>query len=157
MKKIILMLSLIISLQSLSQQYESVVGVRGGILNSISYKTALNDFSVAEGIVSFWRKGILVTGLYNIQNPLTIEGEQFEWYYGGGAHIGFFNSKYATFLESDSSSEVVIGIDGVIGMEYTFTNIPLNLSLDFKPALNLIGYTGLWLDHLSLGVRYVIN
>jgi len=138
-----------------AQQYNSAVGVRGGGLNSISYKKTLNDFSAFEGIGSFRYRGLLITGLYTIQNDLNIEGEAFQWYYGGGAHIGLFNNN--NVFSETGGSNAVIGVDGVIGIEYTFSEIPLNLCLDYKPAFNLIGYSGFWADHASLGIRYVID
>jgi len=158
-RKIILIVFLSsLSVALFSQAYDQVIGIRGGFPNSISYKKTLKQGAVAEGIASFYQRGFLLTGLYNIQNPTTIEGEAFDWYYGGGAHVGFFNNRNVNFLgEVSGTNSVVVGVDGIIGLEYTFTDIPLNLSLDYKPAFNFIGYTGFWFDHISLGVRYVID
>ncbi len=140
-----------------SQQYDTAIGVRGGIPNSLSVKKALGTSSVGEGIIGLWNRGIVVTGLYNIQNPLEIEGYGFEWYYGGGAHVGFFNNRYVTFLGEVGGSTAVIGLDGVIGLEYTVEEFPLNISLDYKPSFNFVGFNGWWFDHVSLGIRYVLK
>lgn len=156
MKGILVALCMLWAFTTQAQQYNSAVGVRGGLLNSITYKKTLNDFSAIEGIGSFRYGGLLLTGLYTIQNDFTAEGESFQWYYGGGAHIGLFNNR-ASFFNEGNSSSAVIGVDGVIGVEYTFSEIPLNLCLDYKPAINLIGYTGFWADHVSVGIRYVID
>ena len=48
-----------------------------------------------------------------------------------------------------------IGIDGIIGIEYNIEPIPFNISLDWKPGLNLIGYTGFWGDELAFSIRYI--
>ena len=138
-----------------AQQYQSAVGVRGGLLNSITYKKTINDFSAIEGIASFKRKGLLLTGLYTIQNDMNLEGEPFQWYYGGGAHVGLLSN--SSVVEESSPDSGYLGIDGVIGIEYTFSGIPLNLCLDYKPSFNLIGTDRFWADHISLGVRYVID
>jgi hypothetical protein len=47
-----------------------------------------------------------------------------------------------------------MGIDGILGIEYTFDDAPINLGLDLKPSLNLFGYTGLWAE-FGLSARYV--
>ena len=42
-----------------------------------------------------------------------------------------------------------------LGLEYTFDEIPLNLSLDLLPSINLIGSTGWGGINGALSVRYV--
>jgi hypothetical protein len=49
----------------------------------------------------------------------------------------------------------VVGIDGIIGMEYNIEEIPFNISLDWKPGFNILGHTGFWGDELALSVRYI--
>jgi hypothetical protein len=66
-------------------------------------------------------------------------------------HLGSFNNGWFT----DNTSHVVIGIDGIIGLEYLFKDVPFNASLDWKPGFNLIGYTGFWGDEVAVSVRYI--
>jgi hypothetical protein len=49
----------------------------------------------------------------------------------------------------------VIGIDGIIGLEYVFRDIPINIGLDWKPALNIIGNTSFWPDKGAVSIRYI--
>jgi hypothetical protein len=68
------------------------------------------------------------------------------WYYGAGAHVGFYNSKY---YEGSS----LIGIDGVLGIDYKVQGAPLNLSIDWQPSFefgNGSGFEG-W---GGIGVRF---
>ena len=51
---------------------------------------------------------------------------------GGGAHVGAWNE------DRDLGNRGVFGLDGIIGVEYRFKHIPLGLSADFKPAINLV-------------------
>ena len=102
-------------------------------------------------LFSRWH-GFDITGLYEIHNQAfdkTISG----WFYGFGAHIGFYNGDYVR-MGRPGSTYNVLGVDGIIGLEYSFTEAPINLGLDLKPALNLIGYTGFWAD-FGLSVRYI--
>ena len=57
-------------------------------------------------------------------------------YYGGGAYIGFLKTVNTTTLKT--STDPNFGAQGVVGLDYKFNNIPLNLSLDWKPELNFV-------------------
>jgi hypothetical protein len=48
-----------------------------------------------------------------------------KWYVGPGAHVGLYKGITA------------VGIDGVVGIDYKFTNMPLNLALDWQPSFEL--------------------
>src|SRR5450759_676759 len=69
------------------------------------------------------------------------------WYYGGGAHIGFYNGNYV-YWGNNGTTYTIIGIDGILGIEYTFSEIPINIGIDWKPALNLLS-----LIHISEPTR----
>lgn len=76
---------------------------------------------------------------------------------GAGAHIGFWNGRYNPWWDDNKESNGVFGIDGQIGLEYTFDKIPLNLSIDWIPGINLIGTSNFWGDEIGLSVRYTIK
>jgi hypothetical protein len=76
---------------------------------------------------------------------------------GAGAHIGFWNGRYNPWWDEKVESHAVFGIDGQIGLEYTFNEIPLNLSVDWKPAINLVGSSNFWGDEFGLSIRYAIK
>jgi hypothetical protein len=77
------------------------------------------------------------------------------WYYGVGGHISFMHGydKHPWF--NDGKDHVVLGIDGIVGMEYKPREIPITFSLDYKPAFNIWEETGLWMDDVSVSIRYV--
>lgn len=81
------------------------------------------------------------------------------WYVGGGAHIGFFDDRYHVgWGTSTGRTYTVIGVDGIIGLEYVFADIPINISADWKPAINLVGHNNnsyFWGDNGALSVRYI--
>lgn len=155
MKKIVLALTLIISMTALSygQDYQKAIGLRGGLSNGITGKMFLGEKSAVEGILATRWSGFNVTVLYEIHNDNAFDVERLNWYYGVGGHIGFWNGTYTTWGTS-GTNYTVIGIDGIIGIEYNFLEIPINISLDWKPALNLIGYSGFWADGGAASVRY---
>ncbi len=151
MKKYILLSILFLSFLNLSkaQDYENAIGFRAGLSNGITFKHFITTNDAAEGILSTRWGGFNLTGLFE-RHTTAFDTDGLYFFYGGGAHLGSFNNSW--FL--DNSSHIVIGIDGILGLEYVLPDLPLNASLDWKPGFNLIGYTGFWGDELALSVRY---
>ncbi len=122
----------------------------------ITYQRALGDINRLEidlGIESGNNfNGYKVTGIY--QWIWNIE-DGFNWYAGAGAGFGTANldDDFNGRDRFDNDSEFFLHAAGQIGIEYNF-DIPLQLSLDFRPEL----YFGDFRDGLdtdiALGVRY---
>ena len=122
-----------------AQEYKTALGVRlssssAMVNNSISLKHFLNEKTAVEALFSFGDP-LALGALVEIHKPLGESGIQ--WFYGGGGYISFVKT-YNTVKAKDETN-VNFGAQGVIGMDYKFANLPLNLSLDWKPELNLIG------------------
>jgi outer membrane protein W len=104
-------------------------GVRAGIPLGVSGRYFFHDKIAGEAIVGLYNKTASLTllGQYHFDlGPLTIPG--FGWYFGAGAHIGT--------RKEGQKQQGYSGISGIAGIEYNFTKIPLNLSLDWKPAIH---------------------
>ncbi len=156
MKKIIISLILLlsISLSSSAQDYNTGIGLRGGFTSGITIKHFIGDKAALEGIFGTVWRGFNFTGLYELHSYSAFDVERLNWYYGLGGHIGFWNGRYNPWFVNSTRSYTVIGFDGILGMEYNIEEIPINISLDVKPAINLIGYTGFWFDG-AFSVRYI--
>jgi hypothetical protein len=155
MKKIILTLTLVIfiSVFASAQDYNTGVGLRLGFSNGLTVKHFLSHRSAVEGLlVTRWR-GFEITGLFEVHNQ-AFDVERLNWYLGGGAHLGFWNGDNTTWGEV-GTNYTLIGVDGILGIEYNFNEVPINLSLDWKPAFNLTGYSGFWGDGGALSIRYI--
>ena len=157
MKKAILSLSVLFFTLTFvqAQDYQTGIGLRGGFSNGLTVKHFLGDQTAVEGILSTRWRGFLITGLLEFHRPTQVDGLQ--WYYGFGGHIGVWNNRNNSknpFFDNDKSG-TVIGVDGILGIEYSFSGIPFNLSLDWKPAFNLIGYSGFRGDGGALSIRYI--
>ncbi|MOA64483.1 hypothetical protein D3C78_1905470 [compost metagenome] len=72
---------------------------------------------------------------------------------GGGAHIGSYRYKY----NHDDYHEVNFGLDGILGLEYTFSGAPINIGIDWKPELNFTGYEGFYPDNFALSIRFTFG
>lgn len=114
-----------INAQDLSDDYSFAIGVKM-YPGSITLKKNIDGSKYLEGIVAFWNKGLRTTGLYEVESDFSI-ASRLKWYYGAGAHLGFYNSRFY-------GGSTLVGIDGVLGLNYIIKGSPLNLSLDWQPS-----------------------
>ena len=154
MKRYIITALLLLSLTGIqAQDYQTGVGIRGNIATGgFTIKHFTDEQTAVEGLLLFGGWGFTVTGLYEI-HARAFEVDRLNWYYGGGAHIGQWGSAHP-FLDKPGHYAVV-GLDGIIGLEYTIEEIPFTLALDWKPSLNLIGNPGSLVPLGGFTVRYV--
>ncbi|MBK0404048.1 hypothetical protein I5M27_13720 [Adhaeribacter sp. BT258] len=140
-------------------EYYNAVGLRLGNQFGITGKHFMREGNAIEIIVGshLGRKGVTGTFLYEFHRN-AFEAKRLLWYYGGGGHVGYF--KYNEYYEPDnnrynrSGNFVTVGADGIIGLEYGLGIVPLAISADVKPYLNLIGGEAAGVDG-AISVRYV--
>lgn len=139
-----------ISLLALSvkaQDYKFAAGIRLSnstptLNNSASIKYFVTETSAIEGLVSFGSRFGL-GGLLEIHKPLNQSG--LRWFYGGGAYVGF------------EGGSTYLGPTGIVGLDYKFPNIPLNLSLDWKPELDILPKIRFVPDAFALSARFAFK
>lgn len=155
MRRIILIFILVFGIAGLSgaQEYKTGVGLRAGISAGLTLKHFINDKAAFEGLLTTKWSGFDMTGLYEIHGQ-AFDVEHLNWYYGFGGHVGFWNGSN-TPRSSMTGSYAAIGVDGILGIEYCFTEAPINIGLDWKPVINFIGYPGFWGNEAALSVRYI--
>jgi hypothetical protein len=128
-----------------STDYQTALGLKIWDGAGITLKHFTGAGNAIEGIGYFYKRGLRITGLYEIHKDLS-GAPGLKWYFGPGAHIGFYNYK--------DENDVVLGIDGVLGLDYKFNTAPINLSLDWQPSFEFasgFGFNGSW---GGLGIRY---
>ena len=154
MRKGILTIILFISILTLAsaQDYKTGIGFRAGLSQGLTVKHFINGKAAFEGLLSTRWRGLEITGLYEIHNQ-AFDVSGLNWYYGFGAHIGFWDGNRDWGLYDRSYT--VIGIDGILGIEYNFNEVPFNIGLDWKPSINLSGYTGFRPDGGAFSIRYI--
>lgn len=140
-----------------AQDYKTALGVRlssssAMVNNSISLKHFLNEKSAVEALFSFGDP-LALGALYEIHKPLSNSGIQ--WFYGGGGYIAFVKTYNPN--KARDETDVNFGAQGVIGMDYKFANIPLNLSLDWKPELNIVGDINFEPAAIGFTARFTFN
>ncbi|HLT08606.1 MAG TPA: hypothetical protein VK014_13835 [Cyclobacteriaceae bacterium] len=139
--------------QAFAQDYQTGVGLRLGVSNGLSVKHFVSDRAAVEGLLHTRWRGLMITGLYEVHQDIQ-DAPGLRWFYGGGAHIGTWNGKRGhPDWRHNHNGYTVFGIDGIIGLDYTFASAPINLSLDYKPAFNLTNDVGFWGDEVALSIR----
>jgi hypothetical protein len=137
------------SMTSIAQEYNWGIGVRGGLASGVTAKFFYEGDKAWEGILTTRHEGLMLTALHEWHTSIS---PGFSWFYGVGAHLGTWPGN------NDFDGDLVIGIDGIIGLEYEFYSefsIPLTLALDYKPAFNLIEDTSIIGDELALSLRFI--
>lgn len=153
MKRTLITLAILtfITITAGAQDYKTAIGLRGGYpANGVTIKHFLSQSNAVEGILATSHGGFVVTGLYENEH-WTGEYPGLNWFWGFGAHVGFWDDN--PYIDNVDVS-TVLGVDFILGLEYTFDEIPLNLSIDLLPSVNLLGYSGWGGIYGGLSIRY---
>ncbi len=132
-----------------AQDYKLAIGVRLSsaaptLSNSVSVKYFMNGRDAIEGLVSFGPTRFGIGGLFEIHQPVGAT-PAFTWFYGGGGYVGF------------QSGNTYLGPTGVVGLDYKFQNAPINLSLDWKPELDIIPAINFVPDAFAVTARFTFK
>ncbi|MBW6490708.1 MAG: hypothetical protein K0B15_05875 [Lentimicrobium sp.] len=141
------------------QDYKSAIGGKLGYGLIASYKTFLSE-SNAVDIFGGIRWGGFVAGAYWEKHyPLEI-ADNLRWYWGLGGSFTTWNYGYVGY-----NNYYEIGLSGVLGLDYSFDDLPLNLSLDWAPTIVVLDswdYPGASYNRFrggygALSIRYILN
>lgn len=135
------------STQAPVQGYKMAVGIRFSsgtptLSNSLSFKYFIKEGNAIEGLVSFGNR-FGIGALYE-KHQLIGATPAFTWFYGAGGYAGFEGEK--TYL----------GPTGVVGLDYKFPNAPINLSIDWKPELDISPAINFVPDAFALTARFTL-
>lgn len=138
---------------SYAQNYSTGIGVRGGLYNGLTIKHFIGANTAVEGLVATRWGGIDLTALYEI-HANAFDVNRLNWYYGIGGHVGLWNGDVVP-NSTTTGQYVAVGVDGILGLEYNFEEIPINVSLDWKPSFNIRGYSKFYGDGGAISLRYI--
>ena len=147
MKKIIFILVGLLACAAVASAQPRAFGARLGYGAEVSYQYGVgNNFAEMDlGLVG--SKGWYVSGLFDFSLG---HAGLFHFYAGPGVQLGTRN-----YEETDGGD--ILKFDaallGQIGVEVELNALPLNLSLDWRPAYSITG-GGFYGVGIGLGVRY---
>ena len=145
-----------LSAQSISEHTLGLrLGDSDGFGAEISYQKSIGRYNRAEFNLG-WRdsrefNAFKLTGVYQWVHNL--DGG-FNWYYGVGGGVGSVD--FDPTPDDNDDDGLFVFAAGNLGIEYDF-DIPLLISLDFRPEIGLIGYDGFddnFDFDIALGLRY---
>ncbi len=155
----VLLFGIIITMNS-QEMTNHAIGIRfgdnDGFGGEISYQRQLSETNRFEVDLGYRdHKNFNAFKLTGIYQWLWNIDEGFNWYAGFGAGIGSWS--FNNGVVSDIEDGIFINADGNIGIEYNF-EIPILISLDFRPEIGIIGEYGKDTDlDLALSIRYQFN
>jgi len=151
--RIIILLLVLVTISGLynglsAQDYKLAVGLRFStaaptLNNGISVKYFIDSSNAVEGLLTFGSR-VGIGGLYE-RHQLIGGTPAFTWFYGGGAYVGFENG------------QTWFGPTGVVGLDYKFSSAPVDLSLDWKPELDIVPSINFVPDAFGLSARFVFG
>ena len=116
------------------------LGARIGYGVELSYQHSLgsNRLELDLGLSDF-KGGLGLAGTYQWVNPIE---SNFSWYAGFGGGLGVWEKSFG------------LAALGQLGIEYNFSNAPLQLSFDWRPGLTIVPDVGFWAKSFGFGIRY---
>ncbi|MBK8848471.1 MAG: hypothetical protein IPO27_18785 [Bacteroidetes bacterium] len=124
-----------------AQSYLTTFGIRAGSDYGITLQQRIFKSKLTL-------EGILQTSKYKYSATVMLQqhrrmiGKRINFYYGIGGHTG-----------NDKAFGKFYGISPIVGAELTLAR--LNFSIDYKPAINIVGHD--WAHHDSaFSIRYVL-
>ena len=150
MKKIILVLVAVV-MGSMAMAQSNAIGIRfnygdgsrTGYELSWQHGLGANRMELDLGtIVGDNGMGFNLTGTYLWNGTFT---GGFGWFAGVGAQVGFWNFDNGGFA---------LALVGQAGLEYKFSAIPLQITLDLRPTFNFLPYSEFHWGGVTGGLRY---
>lgn len=137
----------------------NAAGVRFGGATGLSYRYAISNDRALEGILNFQSSSrtrrFRIVGLYQVHKPLV---GNFSWFYGVGGSLG--NVRFKEYRTTggelvSSSSELMLSVDGILGVSFDIPSSPVSISFDAKPYLDILQESSIrWSDPFGFTVRY---
>ena len=163
MKKIIVV-GVILCLQTLqvwSQSYGTSLGLRFG--NQSDYRTI--GLTAQQRIKKGWTiEGIVQSDFNNnttfhalIEKHQRLISKRFNYYYGAGLSAGTEESILKNPLTREITTtygNATVGVDLILGVEITL--LKANISIDYKPNINIIGRNPWYSGQVGISARSVL-
>ena len=134
----------------IGQSYNNAFGLRMGTDWGLSYKHRIAKRLTIEAIgqSSLQREEVILTLL--LEKHLNLITRKINIYWGGGIHKGWIDDVF-----QDVAPEDPFGLSFIGGAELSIGR--MNLSYDFKPAINLQGGEKRFYTQSGITARYILN
>lgn len=146
---------------SFSQNYSTAIGIKSGYpghgsLNVKHFVSSNMAIDVLAGSnFSSVSKYMWAQCLFEV-NKNIVNTSGFNWYMGAGPSIGYFTAGSYQGKNGKSFTGMWGGVTGVLGIEHTFSALPLNIALEGGPYLNAfpqVYFSG----QMNVAVRFALQ
>jgi len=129
-----------------AQMYDHAIGLRGGAGINFTYKKFFDGNNAFEAIVGWYtgRDDHLGLGLLYERHEEISELHPLHWYWAAGGFVTLVNS-------------TGIGLMGGAGLDISFNRLPINISIDLLPRIQIAGSNRFIEFGGGLAVRYILN
>ena len=146
MKKTLILLAAVLGFAVVASAQPRAIGIRAGYGGELSYQHSLGS-NFAEFDLGFLAgNGLYATGIYDF---VLGSAGICNFYAGPGVQLGAYSYKDVDGTVMKFNAAVV----GQIGVEFEIPSIPLNISLDWRPAYYFV-HGGFGWNGFALGLRY---
>lgn len=134
-----LLLLLLIGVSCFSQNYTRDVGIRMGNGFFVSYRQFFDEERASEAFLGVSEKSFRISGLREYFAPLVpLRSENLRLVIGYGLHAGIaYTNKYKilnrVYRHEHYSWSPQLGVDGIVGVEYTAPEFPVLISAAVQP------------------------
>lgn len=127
------------------------------------YENTFNDFDRYENydyISHRVNSSVFFQGRYLLQNDIPIEGMtgRLQWYWGVGGLLKIAQVQYhyrdVDQTHTSNYTDIDIGPEGILGMEYTFEDVPLTVFGEFSMLIEIADRPFMLRGFSGAGVRY---
>lgn len=156
MKKMLLVAALVVGFAGFAsaQVDGKAIGLRFGGLRGygaeVSFQNPLGSATRLEADLGWNYYGIGLALVHQWVWDLSELAPGFNWYAGVGGALGLYDYGYVGLARNNSFN---LGVAGQVGIEYNF-NIPIQLSLDYRPVVYLLSNGYFSGDGIALSARY---
>ncbi len=143
MKKVLLSALFALCLAVSAYAQPRAIGGRIGMGVEVSYQHSMGEKNMVEVELGMpWYLGVQASATYDwIFNIKSWNGAgKWNWYAGVGASVGYIAHLYREYHWNYTYpihwiGGGIAGVAGRIGVEYVFDNVPLVLSVDYRPVI----------------------
>ena len=144
MKKLLITLLVVLPSLGFAQVFENAIGIRGGLTAGFEYRFYMDDANSYKFLLGTRDGGVQIHALKEFhQYDLFSFTDRLVLVYGAGLHAGYeqWEKRYIegnTTWHEDRTA-FLVGLDGLVGLEYLFYEVPISLGFEVKPYFDLLG------------------
>jgi hypothetical protein len=162
MRSLLVIIGLLLAGIMSAQNYTRDAGIRVGDYFSATARLHVKDDEAIEAMLFIGRHGSTATILKEYFQPAFSSISEYLYFeYGFGAHIGFrYIDRYQilnrTYVLDEQRFTPLLGLNGIIGLEYRFHNFPVIVGTDFKPYFeySTIQIFSVYLKSVGISIKY---